>query len=83
MADKEKLCIVIWQDNNPNTIISSLAGALPTANVKRYSKEDKSRTDVKCHQRIQYIYGKGRFSRDASFSLPNRNEIKAMVPSIV
>lgn len=48
VADKEKLCIVRWQDNKPITIISSLAGAFPTTNVKRYSKEEKSRIDVKC-----------------------------------
>lgn len=48
VADKEKLYKVRWQDNKPVTIISSLASAFPTANVKRYSKEDKSRTDVKC-----------------------------------
>lgn len=48
VCNKNKLSVVKWFDNKQVTLVSSYDDAYPVENIKRFSKEAKSRVDVKC-----------------------------------
>lgn len=48
VCNKNKISIVKWFDNKQVTLVSSYDDAYPVENIKRFSKEAKSRVDIKC-----------------------------------
>lgn len=53
----QRISVVTWNDNDIVTIGSTLCGALPTSEVKRYNRKEKKFIDIQC-PKIVRVYNK-------------------------
>ncbi|KAF9406919.1 hypothetical protein HW555_012897 [Spodoptera exigua] len=54
VCNENKLSVVKWFDNKHVRLVSTYVDAFPLENIKRFSKESKSRIDIKCLQIVKH-----------------------------